>query len=94
MAKKLALRELKSAPLTGAELDALQRLAGSYEALFSRKSQQIKKLGLDVSKFAETDFRKYILEHYSFLKRPVIVIDGQVFIGNAKATVEAAKAAL
>jgi len=51
-------------------------------------------LGLDVSKFGEKDFRKYILEHYSFLKRPVIVIDGQVFVGNAKATVEAAKAAL
>jgi len=88
------LRELKSAPLTGAELDALKQLAGSYEALFSRKSQQIKKLGLDVSRFGEKDFRKYILEHYSFLKRPVIVIDGQVFIGNAKDTVTAAKAAL
>ncbi len=88
------MRELKSAPLTGAELDALKKPAGSYEALFSRKSQQIKKLGLDVSKFGEKEFRRYILEHYSFLKRPVIVIDGQVFIGNAKATVTAAKAAL
>ncbi|MCA8936741.1 MAG: hypothetical protein KDB68_11130 [Planctomycetes bacterium] len=93
-AKKLAQRELKSEPLKAGEVDALKKLAGSYEALFSRRSQQIKKLGLDVSKFGEKDYRKYILEHYSFLKRPVIVIDGQIFIGNAKAAVEGAKSAL
>lgn len=92
--KKLTQRELKSEPLNGTEVDALKKLAGSYEALFSRRSQQIKKLGLDVSTFGEKDYRKYILEHYSFLKRPVIVIDGQIFIGNAKASIEAAKAAL
>ena len=85
---------MKSAPLKPGEVDALKQLAGSYGALFSRKSQQIKKRGLDVGKFGEKDFRKYILEHYSFLKRPVIVIDGKVFIGNAKVTVAAAKAAL
>ncbi|MBZ0136842.1 MAG: arsenate reductase [Planctomycetes bacterium] len=81
-AKKLESRELKSEPLTGAELDALKKLAGSYEALFSRRSQQIKTLGLDVSTFGEKDYRKYILEHYSFLKRPVIVIDGKITIGK------------
>ena len=92
--KKLKLRELKSEPLKPGDVDALKKLAGSYEALFSRRSQQIKKLGLDLSKFGEKDFRKYILEHYSFLKRPVIVINGQIFIGNAKATVDGAKAGL
>ena len=80
--------------MKAAELDALKKLSGSYEALFSRRSQQIKKLGLDVSTFAEKEYRKYILEHYSFLKRPVIVIDGEIFIGNAKANVAAAKAAI
>lgn len=85
---------MKSAPLKASELDALKKLAGSYEVLFSRRSQQIKKLGLDVSEFGEKDYRKYILEHYSFLKRPVIVIDSDIFIGNAKANVAAAKAAI
>ncbi|MCA8917072.1 MAG: hypothetical protein KDB90_16910 [Planctomycetes bacterium] len=91
---KLKQRELKSEPLKAGEVDALKKLAGSYEALFSRRSQQIKKLGLDLSKFGEKDFRRYILEHYSFLKRPVIVVDGQIFIGNAKAAVDSARAAL
>jgi arsenate reductase-like glutaredoxin family protein len=78
----LKLRELKSGPLTVAEVDALKELAGSYEALFSRRSQQIRKLGLDLSTFGEKDFRKYILEHYSFLRRPVIVIGGKITIGK------------
>lgn len=93
-AERLKQRELKAKPLTGTEIDALKKLAGSYEALFSRRSQQIKVLGLDVSAFSEADYRKHILEHYSFLKRPVMVINGQIFIGNAKAVVAAAKAAL
>jgi arsenate reductase len=36
----------------------------------------------------EADYRKYILEEYTFLKRPVFLIDNQIFIGNAKKTVE------
>ena len=73
---------MKAEPLTGGEVDALKKLAGSYEALFSRRSQQIKKLGLDVSTFTEKDFRKYILAHYSFLKRPVVVVDGEISVGR------------
>lgn len=91
---RLSQRDLKAEPLKATELDAFKKLAGSYEALFSRRSQQIKVLGLDVSRFSEADYRKYILEHYSFLKRPVMVIDGEIFIGNAKAVIAAAKAAL
>jgi arsenate reductase-like glutaredoxin family protein len=93
-AERLPRRELKAAPLTGPELDALKELAGSYEALFSRRSQQIKARGLDVAKFIEEDYRKHILEHYSFLKRPVVVVNNRIFIGSAKAEVAAAKAAL
>ena len=42
----------------------------------------------------EKDIKHYILEHYTFLSRPVIIIDDQIFIGNSKKTVDAAKAAM
>ncbi len=93
-AERLQRRELKSAPLTGAELDALKVLAGSYEALFSRRSQQIKARGLDIARFTEKDYRQHILEHYSFLKRPVVVVSNRILIGGTKAEVAAARAAL
>jgi arsenate reductase-like glutaredoxin family protein len=34
-----------------------------------------------------------MLQEYTFLKRPFIILDGQVFVGNSKKTVEAAKEA-
>ena len=42
----------------------------------------------------EADYRKYILDHYTFLKRPVLVIEDQIFVGNSPKTITAAKFAL
>ena len=65
-------------------------MVGSYEALFSRRSMKFRPMGLHEKQLTEKDYRKLILEEYTFLKRPVIVIDDKVFVGNAKAVVEAA----
>ena len=69
------LREIKSQPVTEAELEEMYHKTKSYEALFSKKSTQIKERGIDVSSLKEQDFKKLILDHYSFLKRPVFVIN-------------------
>lgn len=88
------LHDIKKTPITANELKELHRLAGSYEALFSRRSQVYKKMGLKDQNLTESDFKKYLLEHYTFLSRPVIVYNDQIFIGNSAATVEAAKQAI
>jgi arsenate reductase len=49
---------------------------------------------LNEKKLSEEDFKKYILEEYTFLKRPVIMIDEKIFVGNAKKTIEEIKKAL
>ena len=72
----------------------MKKLAGSYEQLFSRVALKYKALGLGKMKLEEADYRKYILEEYTFLKRPVIIIKNKVFVGNSKNTVAAAKAAI
>lgn len=82
------LRELKSDNITEDELDELYAFTRSYEALFSKKSTQIKERNLDVKTLKEGDFKQLILEHYSFLKRPVFVTDEEVFVGNDKMNVE------
>ena len=38
----------------------------------------------------EDDFKRYMLQEYTFLKRPFMINGDDVFIGNAKKTVEAA----
>ena len=60
----------------------------SYEALFSRRSTQIKARNIDVKSLKEDDFKNLILEHYSFLKRPVFLTDKEIFVGNEKKNLE------
>jgi arsenate reductase (glutaredoxin) len=69
-------------------------LAGSYEGLFSRVALKYKALGLKEKKLTEEDYKKYILEEYTFLKRPVIITGNKIFIGNSKNNIAAVKAEL
>ncbi|MEM6297499.1 MAG: ArsC/Spx/MgsR family protein [Bacteroidota bacterium] len=85
----LKQQDIKKESFTEAQVDELAELAGSYEAIFTRRSRQYRALGLHELELTEADYKKYLLEHYSFLKRPVFVIDGEAFVGNAKKTVEA-----
>lgn len=82
------LRELKSENITGSELEELQKISKSYEALFSKRSTQIKLRGLKIDELTELDYKSLILEHYSFLKRPVFIDGEHIFIGNEKETVK------
>ena len=86
------LRELKTENLTEAELAEMYQFTQSYEALFSKKSTQIKERGIDLKTLEEKDFKKLILDHYSFLKRPVFITDQEVFVGNDKNNVEKMRA--
>jgi arsenate reductase-like glutaredoxin family protein len=47
-------------------------------------------MGLHEQQLTEDDYRRLMLEEYTFLKRPFIILGDQVFIGNAKKDVEAA----
>lgn len=92
--KGFTFQDIKTARITPAELDELGKMAGSYEALFSRKAIKYKTLGLKDRQLTEKDYRQLILEEYTFLKRPVIVHGKTLFAGSDKKTREALKAAL
>jgi len=88
----ITLIDIKKSPLTSSQLDDLYQLSGSYEALLNKRAQKLK--DMDKSTLSEHKIQSLLLEHYTFLKRPVLVYKEELFIGNAKATVAAAKAAL
>ena len=92
--KDFEFQDIKVANISGKELDLAKEKVGSYEALFSKRAQKFRALGLNEVQLTEADYRKYILEEYTFLKRPLIWVGNELFVGNAKKTVEAAKAAL
>lgn len=85
------LIDIKSNPITPDQLSELKELAGSYEALFSKRARLYRERGLGNQTLSEENYRDLILEHYTFLKRPVMLIHGKIFIGNSKKTVEAAR---
>lgn len=86
------MQEIKSNNISGEDLDLLKEKVGSYEALLNKRSRKystIKDKGL-----SDEQLREEILNEYTFLKRPVFIFDEEVFIGNAKKTVEALKSYL
>ena len=85
----IELREIKANNVTEAELAEMYALSNSYEALFSKRARKYKELDLKNKNLTEEDYKKYILEEYTFLKRPVAIIDGEIFIGNSKKNVAA-----
>jgi arsenate reductase len=92
--KEFEMQDIKFEKITPVQLDAMKKMIGSYEALFSRRALKYKELALKDKKLDERDFRKYILEEYTFLKRPVVIIDDNIFAGSEKKTVEALKKAV
>lgn len=89
--KGYELQDIKTEKITPAQLDEMKTLAGSYDALFSRRALKYKELGLKDKNLTETDYRNLILEEYTFLKRPVIISGSTIFVGNDKKTVQALK---
>lgn len=86
--------DIKSEGISAEDLDRMKALVGSYEALFSRRAMKFRSMGLADQTLTEADYRKLILEEYTFLKRPVFLFEDRVTVGSAKASVEAARAAL
>ena len=80
----LAFHDIKQDPITIEQLEEMHQMAGSYEALFSKKAQLYKSMGLKDKNLDEADYKKYILEHYTFLSRPVFVIANKIYIGNTQ----------
>jgi arsenate reductase len=88
------LQDIKNKEITVKQLEELKVLSGTYEALFSKRAKLYKEMDLKNQALKEVDYKQYLLEHYTFLSRPVIVFNKQIFIGNSKKTIQLAKQAI
>ena len=91
---KFIMQDIKFEKITPTQIDEMKKMAGSYEALFSRRAMKYKELELKDKNLEEKDYRKLIMDEYTFLKRPVIIINDKIFIGSSTKTVEALKQAV
>lgn len=83
------LQDIKEQEITVKQLEEMYKLTGSYEKLFSKRAKLYKEMGLKDENLTENDFKRYILEHYTFLARPVIIYNEQIFVGNSPKNIEA-----
>lgn len=88
------LQDIKETPVTGEQLDEMYQFTESYEELFNKRARLYKERDLKNSDLEEEAFKNLILEHYTFLKRPVIINNDEIFIGNTPKTISAAKKAI
>lgn len=89
--KGFEMQDIKFEKITPEQLEEMKKMTGSYESLFSRRAMKYKEWGLKDKKLEEKDYRNYILDEYTFLKRPVVIINDKIFVGSEKKTVEALK---
>ena len=87
------LQDIKTEQITEEQLLEMKEMAGTYEALFSRRAMKYRSMGLNEMELSEEDYKRYILEEYTFLKRPVMISGDQIFVGNSKKVVEQAQSA-
>lgn len=87
-------QEIKASPITASQLQELYKLSNSYEALFNKRAKLYKAMDLKNQELSEADYRQYLLDEYTFLKRPVFVVHDTIFIGNSKKEIARLKEAL
>jgi len=88
LSKDFILQDVKENPICANDLDRLKNMTGSYEALFSKRAKLYKEMGLKDEVLGPKDFRFHILQHYTFLKRPIIVLKQRIFVGNNKSVIK------
>tara|TARA_Y100000994_G_C15449500_1_gene341968 strand:+ start:269 stop:625 length:357 start_codon:yes stop_codon:yes gene_type:complete len=83
--------DLKSTKISEKEINLLKDLSGSYESLFNKRSQLFKKRNLKNKNLSEQDYKNLILEHYTFMRRPILIYGKRIFIGNDKKNIDSLK---
>lgn len=91
--KGIDLKDIKTNKITAQEIEEMAKLCGSYQRLFSKRAIKYKSMGLAGKELAENDYKDYILKEYTFLKRPVLLLNDAIYIGNSKSEVEKMKVA-
>ena len=79
--------DIKKKKLTKQELKTLHEKVGNYEGLINKRAQLFKQRNIDYKKLEEKDFKNLLLEHYTFIKRPILMYDEKIFVGNSPKTI-------
>jgi len=86
------LQDIKTEKITLEQLEEMRSMTDSYESLLNKRARKLSEY--KGQELGEEKLKSMMLEEYTFLKRPVFVLDNEMFIGNAKKTMESLKTKL
>ncbi len=76
---------VKEEKVSKGDLQELCKLAGGVEKIFSKRAMKYRAWGLDKKKLSDDEMLDYMVEEYTFIKRPTIVTgDQKVLSGYSK----------
>ena len=87
--KNINLRDIKKIPLKPNELKSFKNIAGTFRSLLNDRAQKLR--NIDKKTLSEEKIFSLLNEHYTYLKRPILHLNGQLLIGNSKKNIEAIK---
>ena len=83
------LQDIKKEKITIEQLEQMRSMTDSYESLLNKRARKLAEFR--GQEWTEEKLKSMILEEYTFLKRPVFILDDEIFIGNSKKVVESLK---
>jgi len=86
------LQDIKTEKITLEQLEEMRSMTDSYESLLNKRARKLSEY--KGQELGEEKLKSMMLEEYTFLKRPVFLLDYEMFIGNAKKTMESLKTKL
>lgn len=81
------LQDVKEQMVTSEQLAYLYKTTKSYEALINKRGRIIAQLKREGMVFTEDAYKRLLETEYSCLKRPILIWNNGVFLGNAKNTI-------
>ncbi len=74
-------RDIKEEPLTREEVEKLAKMLGGANELFSKRAIKYREMKLNERELSETEMLDLMSTEYTFLKRPILVVNGKASAG-------------
>ena len=79
--KDYELRDIKENPLSREEVEKMAKMLGGADGLFSKRAVKYREMKLSERTLSNEEMLDLMTEEYTFLKRPILVIDGKAEAG-------------
>ena len=88
------LQDVKKQKITPDQLAFLYAHTHSYETLINKRGRVYAQLKIEGKQLTEATYKALLDQEYSCLKRPILIWNDEIFLGNSKATVAQMNVAL